>query len=231
MIKSLSYNSSDRVVGMIVGPSGVGKTFLASTLEGRTLIASAESGLLCLKKLPAEAKERIDVFEIKNIEDYKQFFITCLKPETKKKYQNLFIDSLTEIGERILTELKDDPKYLEEKMMLKLYGKFNDDFAKYVKALRDMSPYNVWFTCLNKYEKDGMSLKEEFSFPGAKTKDSIKAWLDIVLKYEIFEKEDQKFRMLISDYAINPLSKDRSGQLDQYEPAHLGNIMKKIKGE
>jgi len=112
-----------------------------------------------------------------------------------------------------------------------MYGKFNDDFAKYVKALRDMSPYNVFFTCLNKYEKDGMSLKEEFSFPGAKTKDSIKAWLDLVLKYEVFEKDDKKFRMLITDVTINPLAKDRSGVLDQYEPAHLGNIMKKIKGE
>lgn len=230
MIKSLSdYFEETRVVGMVVGPSGIGKTSLAGTLEGKTLIASAESGLLCLKKLPKEKWKDIDVWEIKNIEDLKSFFLECMKPETKKKYQNLFIDSLTEIGERILTELKADPKLGDDKMLLKMYGKFNDDFAKYVKALRDMKPYNVWFTCLNAYEKDGLEMKEEFKFPGAKTKDSVKSWLDIVLKYEVIEKEEKQFRVLISDIEASPLAKDRSGVLSKYEPPHLGKIMEKIK--
>ena len=49
MIKNTKDVENHRVVGMIVGPSGVGKTSLARTLKGRTLIGSAESGLLSLK--------------------------------------------------------------------------------------------------------------------------------------------------------------------------------------
>ena len=230
MIKSLADQLSPRVVGMIVGPSGIGKTTLAGTLPGMTLIASAESGLLCLNKLTEAQKRMIDIWEIKNINDLKEFFLYCRTPEAKEKYQNLFIDSLTEIGERILSELKDDPKLGDDKMLLKMYGKFNDDFAKYVKALRDMHPYSVWFTCLSKWEKDGLEMKEEFSFPGAKTKDSIKAWLDIVLKYDVIEKDEKKYRVLISDIEVSSLAKDRSGVLGKFEQPNLNAIMQKIKG-
>lgn len=225
MIKNTKDVENHRVVGMIVGPSGIGKTSLAGTLKGRTLIASAESGLLSLKGLD------IDYWEIHTIEDLKKFFIYCMGNECKKKYENLFIDSLTEIGDKLLLELKADPKYQEPKMALQMFGKFNDDFTKFIKALRDMKPYNVWFTCLNKYEKDGMEMKEEFNFPGAKVKDNIKAWFDEVLKYEVFTKDDVKFRKLITDHEINPLAKDRSGKLLKYEDADLGSIMAKILGE
>ena len=74
-------------------------------------------------------------------------------------------------------------------------------------------------------------MKEEFKFPGAKTKDSVKSWLDIVLKYEVIEKEEKQFRVLISDIEASPLAKDRSGLLSKYEQPNLGAIMRKIKGE
>ncbi|MEG7790101.1 AAA family ATPase, partial [Listeria monocytogenes] len=85
------------------------------------------------------------------MKDLKDFFIFCMKDETKNKYQNLYIDSLTEIGEKLLLELKSDPKLGADNMMLKMYGQYNDDFTKFIKALRDMQPYNIFFTCLNKY--------------------------------------------------------------------------------
>ena len=116
-------------------------------------------------------------------------------------------------------------------MMLKMYGKYNDDFTKFIKALRDLKPYNVWFTCLTKFEKDGMEMVEEFNFPGAKVKDNIKAWFDIVLKYELFHKEDTATRKLVSDVIVSRLAKDRSGLLSAYEDPNLGLIMKKVRGE
>lgn len=225
MIKNTKDMKNHRVVALIVGPSGIGKTSLVDTLEGKTLIASAESGLLSL------AGKDHDYIEIKTMQDLKDFFIFCMKDETKNKYQNLYIDSLTEIGEKLLAELKQDPKLGEDKMILKMYGQYNDDMTKFVKALRDMQPYNIFFTCLNKYEKDGMEMKEEFNFPGAKVKDSIKAWFDEVFKYEIFEHEGERFRKLITDTSINALAKDRSGKLKPYENADLGAIMRTILGD
>lgn len=231
MIKSLDDVTTNRVVGLIVGPSAIGKTSLFGTLEGRTLIASAESGLLSLKKFPKEVRDRIQFWEINTMDDLKKFFLYCASAEGKNRYQNIGIDSLTEIGDKLLLELKADEKLGADNMALKMFGKYNDDFTKIIKALRDMRPYNVWFTCLNKWEKDGLEMREEFNFPGSKVKDNIQAWFDIVLKYEVFEKDDQKFRKLISDVTVNRLAKDRSGKLLAYENPHLGDVTKKILGE
>lgn len=230
-INSTSDVEIERIVGLVVGQSGIGKTFLVSTLEGKTLVASAEGGLLCLKKLPKEVRANIDFVDIKSLSDFTEFFEYISKPETKKKYQNLFIDSLTEIGETILKDLKKDPKLSDEKNGFKLYGKNNEIFTWFVKELRDTPPYNVWFTCLNSFEKDGVELREVFNFPGSKGKENLKGWLDLVLKYEVFSDGENKYRKLISDVEINPLAKDRSGLLDSYEEANLGMISRKILGE
>lgn len=222
-IKSTKTVSSERVVALIVGPSGIGKTSLARTLpESDTLIISAESGLLCL------AGTNYDVAEIKTMSELKEVFLYLMEEKTKKKYKNIFIDSLTELGEVLLSELKNSKEFADPKMALKMYGQYNDDFTEFVKAVRDLKPYSIFFTCLNAFEKDGMQLVEEFNFPGAKVKANIKAWFDLVLKYEVFDNEGKKFRMLISDMSINPLSKDRSGKLDAYENANLSDIKEKI---
>ena len=231
MIKSLDDVNNNRVVGLIVGPSAIGKTSLFGTLDGNTLIASAESGLLSLKRFPKEVRDRIQFWEINTMKDMKDFFLYCASAEGKKKYQNIGIDSLTEIGDKLLLELKADEKLGADNMALKMFGKYNDDFTKIIKALRDMKPYNVWFTCLNKWEKDGLEMKEEFNFPGNKVKDNIQAWFDIVLKYEVFEKDEKKYRKLISDVTVNRMAKDRSGRLSPYMDPDLSVITRKILGE
>lgn len=222
-IKSTKDVSSERVVALIVGPSGIGKTSLAKTLpESDTLIVSAESGLLCL------SGTNYSVVEITTMEQLKEVFLFLSEESTKKKYKNIFIDSLTELGEVLLKELKNSKEYSDPKMMLKMYGQYNDDFTMFIKALRDMKPYSIFFTCLNTFEKDGLQMVEEFNFPGAKVKANVKAWFDLVMKYEVFESEGNKHRMLITDMSVNPLAKDRSGKLEGYEVADLGAIKAKI---
>lgn len=224
-LSSLEDIVSERVVALIVGRSGAGKTSLAKDLpEDRTLIISVESGLLALKKYKLKTK----VKEIKTMKDLKDVYLFLSQDETKKQFDNVFIDSITELGEVLLAELKTSKEYLDPKMALKMYGQYNDDFTAFVKAVRDMKPYSIFFTCLNSYEKDGLQMVEEFNFPGAKVKANIKAWFDLVMKYEIFEADGIKHRMLITDDSINPLAKDRSGMLDQYEKANLQAIKEKI---
>jgi len=224
-LKSTKDVASERVVALIVGPSGIGKTSLAKTLpEKETLIVSAESGLLCL------TGTSYDVAEIKTQKDMEDVYVFLNSDDAKKKYKNIFIDSLTELGELYLNELKNSDKFKDPKMALKMYGEYNDDFTALVKAYRDIRPYSVFFTCLNCFDKDGLQLVESFNFPGSKVKENVKAWFDLVVKYECFEHEGKKFRKLISDVAINQLAKDRSGKLDQYEEANLTTIKNKILG-
>ena len=77
---------------------------MAATLPPEeTLIISAEAGLLCLQGT------EIDVAEVKTREELNQVLYDL--GGKKLKYKYIFVDSLTEIGDMFLRELKDDPKF------------------------------------------------------------------------------------------------------------------------
>lgn len=230
-IKSTKNVSSERFVSLIVGPSGIGKTSLVKTLpepQEATLIISAESGLLCLQGTDFPV---IEINPENPSDSLGEVFSYLTTDEAKSKYKYLFIDSLTEIGELILTELKNDEKYQDPKMTLKMYSVYNDTMTKIIKAFRDLRPYSVIFTCLNEFEKNGLEMVETFNIPGQSVKSDIKAWFDLVFSYKIFSSEGgDKHRMLVTDIAEAPLSKDRSGKLDPYEKADLSVIINKVLG-
>lgn len=231
-IKKTGDIASRRFVALVVGPSGIGKTSLAKTLpepEDKILIVSAESGLLCL------SNTNIDVYEIdpndpmKSIEDLYEALST---DAYKKKYSYIFIDSLTEIGQLIVSHLKKDPHYGQPKNALAMWGKYSELLTTIVKSYRDMSDYSVIFTCLDAVEKDGLERIESFNIQGTSIKNSIKAWFDLVLFYKVYTDESgEKIRKLVTDIAEAPLAKDRSGKLDAYEEADLSIIINKITGK
>jgi len=227
-IKKTGQIATKRFVALIVGESGIGKTSLVKTLpepEDAILLISAESGLACLDGT------NIDVVEVdpnnttgslESIYDYLQ------SDEAKKKYKYVFIDSLTEIGQLIVAELKKDPHFGQPKNALQLWGKYTELMTMICKSYRDMSDYSVIFTCLNAVEKDGLEKFESFNLQGSSIKNSIKAWYDLVLFYKVYKDEDGTHRMLVTDTAESPLAKDRSGKLDAYEKADLSVIINKI---
>jgi len=223
----------ERFVALIVGESGNGKTTLASTLpHDKTLIISAENGLLSLKK----HKVKIDVAEVNPEETYKSItdvFEFLDRPETRKKYKYLFIDSLSEISELVLAELKRDPKLNDAKNAFPLWNKYSERMTIITKCFRDYLGYSVIFTCRNCYEKDGVALKETFNISGTGFVNSLKGMFDIILSYRIYPNEDKNgdpIRKLVSCPVEAPLSKDRSGLLDKYEDANLDNIINKVLG-
>lgn len=222
LFKNTQQVSSSRFVALIVGSSGIGKTSQARFLpEDRTLIISAEAGLLCLKGTNysvAEIKSTDDLMEVYN-------FLT----KEPRKFDYIFIDSLTEIGQMVLAELKEDPKYSAANMALKMYGQYNDIMTKIVKVFRDLTDYSVIFTCLDEQVKDGVELKDDFNLPGSSVKASIKAWFDLVLHLKSFEIEgEEPVRKFITNAAVSRLAKDRSGLLESYEDADLSAIINKV---
>lgn len=227
--KSTKDVSSERFVSLVVGPSGIGKTSLARTLpepHEKTLIISAESGLLCLSGTD------IPVFEVNPEspwESLTEVFEFLSTNEAKKKFSFLFIDSLTEIAQLILSELRKDPKLSDAKNGFLLWGQYADRMTKIIKIFRDFKPYSVIFTCLSTVEKDGLNLIDDFSMPGQSVKENLKAYFDLVLHYQVFtDDEGGKHRKLITDMEISRLAKDRSGLLDTYEDASLETIINKI---
>lgn len=240
-ITSTKNMASERFVALIVGISGVGKTSTVKTLPDhkRVGIISMESGLLCLQGTD------IDVITVDKLHPWKrpkdakdngtysltEIYMALMTDEYKKKYDYIFIDSITEMGEMILTDLKNDPVIQASKNGYEVWNKYSERMTHLIKGFRDLSPYSVIFTCLNDYEKDGVEMRETFNLPMAGMRSNIKAWFDLVLKYEVFEHEDKKYRKFITDTTLNSLAKDRSGKLKPYEEANLASIITKVLGD
>jgi phage nucleotide-binding protein len=228
-IKKTGQIATKRFVALIVGPSGIGKTSLVRTLpepESKILLISAESGLACLDGT------NIDVIEVdpnsptKSLEEIYDFLSL---DATKKKYKYVFVDSLTEIAQLIVAELKKDPHFGQPKNALPMWGKYGELMTMVIKSYRDMSDYSVIFTCLDAVEKDGLEKVESFNIQGSSIKNSLKAWFDLVLFYKVYrDEEGNHIRKLVTDIAEAPLAKDRTGKLEAFEEANLEIVIKKI---
>lgn len=218
-----------RLAMLIIGPSGVGKTSLIKTLPqptSETLMISFEGGTLCLKGTDFDVVESDNNDPIGFLEE---IYSELSNKAYKEKYKNIFIDSLTEIGQAVLSQLKKDPHYGQAKNALQMYGKYNDVMTTIVKSFRDMTDYNVFFTALDSVEKDGLEKFESVSIPGSSLKASIRAWFDIVVFYKIFKDESGNVhRKLVTSAEESPLAKDRSGKLETYEDADLAAIINKV---
>jgi len=225
-MKILNTNdiAATRAAMLVVGPSGIGKTSLVKELpESETLIISMESGLLCLQGT------NYPVIEVKTRDELNE---VCAFLQTSTLYKYIFIDSLTELGQLVLAELKQDPKLADPKNSFLLWGKYAELVTAYIKFFRDLDA-NVVMTCLEGTGEDGLEKICTFNIPGASIKDNIKSWFDICLVYKIFQNDNkEKFRKLVTSQEDHSLAKDRSGKLRPYEAPNLRDIFSKIlKGE
>lgn len=217
-ITNTSNVDNHHIFSLIVGASGVGKTTLAATLNHEeTLILSAESGLLSIKD------SNIDVKEINTFQDMIDVF-TFLKSGTK--YKNIFLDSLTEVGEILFHELK--PSYTKAQSF-GLYEAYGDKITNLIKAFRDLTDYNIYFTVLDKitdlYGTDVVSIDLKQKSLAKK----LPQLFDEVFYMKVHTKEDgSKVRALCTNNSIIDFAKDRSGRLDEYEKPNLQDINNKI---
>ena len=218
---------TNRLAMIVAGESGTGKTSQCMTLPAdKVAMITMEEGLLCFKKY--NYMPRV-VANVKTSEDLGKAYVELSKGIEGIEY--VFIDSLTEMANMVLDELKADPKYADPKMTLKMYMTYGEKMTKLIKAFRDMNKYSVVFTCLTEVEKDGMDVYDDFNIPGSSVKAMLKSYFDITLHLKAIENEDgSEKRVLVTSASHSRISKDRSGVLAPIENANIGSIMTKILG-
>lgn len=219
-IKSVRDSVESNGVKVVVyGDSGAGKTSLIRTLPGKTLILSAESGLLSIADLDA------DVAEVSTVDDVREAY-TYLR-EGSHDYTWVALDSFSEICEVLLGEEKKKTKDPRQ-----AYGAVIETGTALARAFRDL-PLGVYFSAKSERTKDDATGRVSYSIsaPGQKLAAALPYLFDeVFFLFSSTDKESgdvERWLQTVGDQRAT--AKDRSGKLDQYEPADLSNVVAKIR--
>jgi len=228
-LKQISLDTSSRFIALVIGQSGIGKTSLLRTIptDEPVCVVSAEAGLLCVRDL-VESK-RVQGFEVSTFAELGEVYQFLTSPQASG-FKWIFVDSLTEIAARCAEAMK--AKYPDRKDSYPMWGEFSDKMTLLIKAYRELSNFNVVFSCLDSREKDDLNRQYVGpSIPGNSLKERLASWFDEVFYMVSLPGTDGKERraFITQPWERFP-AKDRSGKLALIEAPHLGQIKKKILG-
>lgn len=202
---------------LVYGPSGVGKTSLGGTmaLREKTIILSAESGLLSLRNLRDEKGNppSIDFVQIHNFADMEAAY-HHLK-NVSHGYGGVVIDSLTEIQKVCKDAIMEQTK--KDAMQIADWGVLAHKIERMVRAFRDL-PMHVLVTALDDAETD-KATGEVRVWPALQgsVQKQLPAYFDIVLyafTRETGEPDQRRtVHAVLTQNSGKYVAKDRSGRL------------------
>jgi len=218
---------------LVHGPAGAGKTVLCATADAPTLIINVEGGLKSLRKFLRDKpnlKKKIRIATIETKEDLDDL-IDELEAADEPICEWLALDSISEIAEEILRDEKNKNSDARA-----AYGNLTVETMSILKRFRDLPGYNVIMTCKQVREVDGDTEKTRFvpMFPGRRIGPEVPYIFDEVFALRVEEDEDaaedeeKEYRILQTRRDVRFEAKDRSGELDMFEPPSLKHIYKKI---
>lgn len=221
---------------LLVGESGSGKTRSVATLQKagyKPLLISAESGVRSLAGNPIPM---IDISKNDKGEDLpmeKRFDrlgeVYAWLKKGQSEYDTIFVDSLTEINAALIIQLKQEIP--DAKDTLKVYMANSEKMVKLVRAFRDL-PYNVVLVSLSEVEKDELGKRFTTASVVGKVAQHLPALMDEVIHIQVVEDENKKIsRRFQCGASSGIVCKDRSGMLNTFEPADLGQLFNKILGK
>lgn len=220
-IKNTSDTTTDGVKVLLFGSSGIGKTSLLGTLSGKTLILSAESGLLVLKD------KDIDVIDIDSIEKLGAVYVALKSGELK--YDNVCLDSLSEIGEMIVAELDKDDYYGDPTNTFPMWKEYSKRMTNIAKSFRDLKGMNIVLTALAEPVEANGSIKYLPMIPAKKAQAKLVSLYDEVYYYN-YNKDGQRVIHTVGKSMYE--AKSRGGVATEIiidEDNNLGTILKSIQ--
>lgn len=216
----------------VYGPSGVGKTSLAKTLEGRTLVLDAESGLAVLGdpnidyiSLAIDEKGEF-VPEEKRLERMKEFMTYTRTPECRAKYKNIVIDSITEIGENLNKRMAT----LHANDNFKRWGEYKNALLDFLKFFRDTGSYTTLFIALEARLDDEAENSSKYvpALAGAKAQAALMPVFDAVLRMRADKDGKRHFVCRQTAKTDVKVRHKNSHRIEEIEPAHIGEFITKL---
>ena len=219
-IKNTSEAHTDGIKVLLFAESGVGKTTQLGTLVGKTLVLSAEGGLLVLKD------KKIDVIDILDIATLGKAYLAIR--DGKLKYDNICIDSLTEIGEMIVSELEDDEYFGNPSNTFPKWQEYTRKMIKMVKMFRDLKGVNIIFSALRESAEANGSVTYMPQIPAKKAQSKLVSLFDEVYYMNV---NNDGERVLHTNSTSTYVGKTRAGiptgQVIS-DTVNIGSILKSI---
>jgi energy-coupling factor transporter ATP-binding protein EcfA2 len=191
---------------LVFGVSGCGKSSIFKS-TGKTILINLESGDLALNDVD------VDSITVRSLADLREAY-NYVANHTEE-YDTVGIDSLTELSDMIVAELKSMPEYSSLKDALKMWMEFTDVILKIAKSFRDLDGINVVITALDESVKKGFDEVVVPMISGKKAQSKLVSLYDEVLYIRIGEDGDREF---ITNPLSDVVAKDRSGKLNPIEP-------------
>jgi len=208
------------VKSLVYGESGAGKTYLISTAP-RPVIFSAESGLLSLRKF------QLPYHIISSYKDLEEVYNWSTKSAEMKQFDTIALDSISEIAEVILVDLK-----LKHKDPRKAYGEVQENVVNMIRGFRDIPQKHVYFSAKQGTVKDGTNGALYFGplMPGQQLGVQLPYMFDELFQLSVFvdPATNQEHRALRCKKDNQYQAKDRSGALDMWEQPNLTDVFNKI---
>ena len=219
-VKTTGSLSANGVKVLCYGAAGAGKTSLIQTLPN-PIVLSAEGGLLSIQDAD------LPYIEIGDMATLQEAYKWLTESADAKGFQSVALDSISEIAEVVLNAEKKATKDPRQ-----AYGAMQEQMADIIRAFRDISGKNVYFTakCEKAQDEQGRMLYSP-SMPGKSLTQGISYYFDLVLALRVEkDAEGNTQRALMCDSDGLWLAKDRSGKLAAWEAPDLGAIIAKIGG-
>lgn len=203
---------------LVYGQAGAGKTSLIPTLPN-PIVLSAEGGLLSIRDA------NVPYIEVSSMSDIQEAYKWLTESDEAKQFESVALDSISEIGEVVLNYERKQTKDPRQ-----AYGAMAEQVADLIRAFRDLSGKNVYFSAkLDKSQDEMGRILYAPSMPGNKTGQSLPFFFDEVLALRIEKDADGNIqRALMCESDGLWVAKDRSGKLDAWESPDLGLIINKI---
>jgi len=218
LLKRTKEATAQAVKLLVYGQAGAGKTSLIPTLP-KPVILSAEGGLLSI------ADTNLQFIEITSMQELQEAYKWLTSSAEAGEFQSVALDSISEIAEVVLNaekKINKDPRAA--------YGAMQEQMADVIRAFRDLPGKHVYMSAKLEKTQDEMGrVLYAPSMPGNKTGQSLPYFFDEVLALRVEkDAEGNTRRALMTDGDGLWLAKDRSGKLEVWEDADLGDIIRKI---